>query len=393
MPNLDFLFFDAGGGHRAAATALREVCAEKHPEWNVRLVHVQELLSDFDIFRRALGIKTEDMYNLVLRKGWTLGSGAMLRGLQFLIRLYHDQQVKYLRKYWQTEPVPDLVVSLIPNFNRSIHEASQSLPAPPRMVTVLTDIADYPPHFWIEPKQRQAFICGSPKAVEQARATGYRNGQVYQTSGMVLHPRFYRPVEVDVPAERRKLGLDPAKPTGLLMFGGFGSPVMENIAETLEESDLDLQLIFICGKNEKLRARLEAKSSRLPRFIEGFTLDVPYYMRLADFFIGKPGPGSISEAIHMGLPVIVTKNALTLPQERYNADWVLENEVGMVEKSFALVDQAVRRLLEPGVLARYQANARRMQNRAVFEIPEIFASLLAGQDHAAYAAQSAGASK
>lgn len=78
----------------------------------------------------------------------------------------------------------------------------------------------------------------------------------------------------------------------------------------------------------------------------------------------------------MGLPVIVTKNALTLPQERYNTDWVLEHEVGMVEKHFGLVDQAVRRLLEPGVLARYQGNARRMQNRAVFEIPEIFERLL-----------------
>ncbi len=376
MPNLDFLFFDAGGGHRAAATALSESCLKAYPDWNIRLVQVQELLSDFDVFRRVFNIKTEDIYNHVLRKGWTLGSGPLLQGLQGLIRLYHAQQVRYLKQYWQQGPIPDLVVSLIPNFNRSIHAAVHSLPRPPKMVTVLTDIADYPPHFWIEPRQRQTFICGSAKAEEQARATGYRNGQVYRTSGMILHPRFYEPLNIDVRAERVKLGLDPAKPTGLLMFGGFGSPVMEDIAEKLEDSGLDLQLIFICGKNEKLRARLAEKTSRLPRFIEGFTKEVPYYMKLADFFIGKPGPGSISEAIHMGLPVIVTKNALTLPQERYNTDWVLEHEVGMVEKHFGLVDQAVRRLLEPGVLARYQGNARRMQNRAVFEIPEIFERLL-----------------
>jgi hypothetical protein len=383
MPNLDFLFFDAGGGHRAAATALREVCAEKHPDWNVRLVHVQEVLSDFDIFRRLLGIKTEDMYNLVLRKGWTLGSAGMLRGLQFLIRLYHGLQVKYLRSYWQKEPRPDLVVSLIPNFNRSIHEALRGLEQPPRMVTVLTDIADYPPHFWIEKNQTQSFICGSAKAEQQALAAGYNRGAIFRTSGMVLNPRFYHLPEIDRPAERQKLGLDPAKPTGLVMFGGYGSPVMEDIAAKLDSSGLDLQLICICGKNAKLKKRLEARKFRFPVFVEGFTREVPHYMRLSDFFIGKPGPGSISEALHLGLPVIVTKNILTLPQERYNADWVIENKVGFVEPHFGKIDNAVGRLLAPGVLAEYQQNARRLDNQAVFEIPKILDGLLRQREGAA----------
>lgn len=376
MPNLDFLFFDAGGGHRAAATALREVCAEVHPDWNVRLVQVQELLGDFDIFRRTLGIKTEDIYNLVLRKGWTFGSGATLRGLQLLIRLYHKQQVDYLSRFWTSGARPDLVVSLIPNFNRSIYSALQSIDDPPHLVTVLTDIADYPPHFWIEKGQDQFFVCGSPKAEEQVRQAGYGPDRVFRTSGMILNPRFYKLDNVDRRAERQRLGLDPDKPTGLVMFGGFGSLVMENICERLEASGLDLQLIFICGKNAKLKTKLEQSPGKLKRFVEGFTREVPYYMQLADFFIGKPGPGSISEALHMGLPVIVTKNAMTLPQERYNTDWVLENEVGLVEPSFAQVDAAVRKLLEPGVLARYQQNARRLNNRAVYETPVIFERLL-----------------
>ena len=59
-------------------------------------------------------------------------------------------------------------------------------------------------------------------------------------------------------------------------------------------------------------------------YVEGFTKEVPRYMQLADYFIGKPGPGSISEAVAMRLPVIVERNAWTLPQERYNADWVRE---------------------------------------------------------------------
>jgi UDP-N-acetylglucosamine:LPS N-acetylglucosamine transferase len=136
-------------------------------------------------------------------------------------------------------------------------------------------------------------------------------------------------------------------------------------------SQLDLQLIYIRGKSEKIANALRGKRSRLPRFVEGFTTRVNYYMQLADFFIGKPGPGSVSEALAMRLPVIVECNAWTLPQERYNADWILENEVGLVLRSFRHVDRTVAQLIEPVTLARYCANAAALHNRAAFETPEI----------------------
>jgi UDP-N-acetylglucosamine:LPS N-acetylglucosamine transferase len=98
---------------------------------------------------------------------------------------------------------------------------------------------------------------------------------------------------------------------------------------------------------------------------------VNYYMQLADFFIGKPGPGSVSEALAMRLPVIVECNIWTLPQERYNADWILEREVGAVLRSFEKIDRAVAQLIEPATLARYRANAAALNNRAVFEIPDM----------------------
>ncbi|MCX6611182.1 MAG: glycosyltransferase, partial [Acidobacteria bacterium] len=147
-------------------------------------------------------------------------------------------------------------------------------------------------------------------------------------------------------------------------------------AKNLDQSGLKLQLIFICGKSTKLKEQLTAMKLKMPHFIEGFTKEVPYYMKLSDFFIGKPGPGSISEAIHLGLPVVVTRNALTLPQERYNADWVTENGLGMVLKHFGEIVPGVAEMLAPGKLSSFQANARKMDNRAVFEIPEIIDKLL-----------------
>jgi UDP-N-acetylglucosamine:LPS N-acetylglucosamine transferase len=110
--------------------------------------------------------------------------------------------------------------------------------------------------------------------------------------------------------------------------------------------------------------------------LEGFTTEIPYFMKLSDFFIGKPGPGSISEALAMQLPVIVEKNAWTLPQERFNADWVAEKKLGIVLDSFSEIPSAVRQVLEPGRLPQLRDNAAKLNNRAVFEIPAILEKLL-----------------
>ncbi len=116
---------------------------------------------------------------------------------------------------------------------------------------------------------------------------------------MIVNPRFYEPINVDRSTERATLGLKPDLPTGLVMFGGQGSKVMTQIVRRLDKSDLNMQLILICGKNETLAANLRALKTRFPMFVEGFTKRIPYYMHLSDFFIGKPGPGSLSEAILM----------------------------------------------------------------------------------------------
>jgi 1,2-diacylglycerol 3-beta-galactosyltransferase len=106
-------------------------------------------------------------------------------------------------------------------------------------------------------------------------------------------------------------------------------------------------------------------------FIEGFTREVPRYMQLADYFVGKPGPGSISEAVAMRLPMIVECNSWTLPQERYNATWLREQGMGMVLPNFRGIARAVEELLEPNTYAQCRQATAQSQNRAVFEIPEI----------------------
>lgn len=342
--------------------------------WRVRLVNLQEVLDSLDIFRKITGIRLEDIYNKVLNKGWTLGSPQLVVAMHAIIRLYHSQQVKLLTRFWGEAP-PSMVVSVVPNFNRAMWQALQRVNPQIPYVTILTDIADYPPHFWIE-RQHQYLVCGSDRAAAQAREHGYTDDRIFQTSGMILHPRYYEPFALDRAAERSRIGLDPVRSTGLVMFGGQGSSVMVEIADRLNASGLDLQLILICGKNQKLAEKLRSRKGRIPMFVEGFTSQVPHYMRISDFFIGKPGPGSISEALAMHLPVITERNAWTLPQERYNADWIRERQVGLVARNFREIAGVVGELLEPANFARFRRNAQSVENRAIFEIPEILERIL-----------------
>jgi 1,2-diacylglycerol 3-beta-galactosyltransferase len=344
----------------------------------MRMMNLQELLDEMDVFRKITGLRLQDVYNLMLRRGWTLGSKELLVPMHGIIRLFHTRQLRVLERYWSGE-MPDMVVSLVPNFNRALFQAAQrALPGVP-FVSILTDMADYPPHFWLERQGPHYVICGTERAREQAIEMGHAPERVFLVSGMILNPRFYGIAPVDRAAEREKLGLDPTLPTAIMMFGGAGSTKMLDIARRLNESGLALQAIAICGKNRKLEAELRGLKGQLRIHVEGFTSEVPRFMQLADFFIGKPGPGSISEAIAMGLPVIVETNAWTLPQERFNAVWVMEKGVGISLRNFSReVVGATRKMLDPIQHAIFAERVRGMQNRAVFEIPNILERILEG---------------
>jgi len=371
---ISLIFFDAGGGHRNAATALQVQIERQGLPFEVTLVNLQEVLDPLDILRKLTGIRIQDMYNDILRNGWTLGSPQLLRVLQLVIKIYHGQTVKLLEGFWQ-QTRPDMVVSVVPHFNRAMYESLQkTFPGKP-FVTVLTDLADYPEHFWIE-RQPQYLVCGTERAVQQAREHGHLDGSVFQTSGMILHPRFYEPEPADIREERKKLGLDPDLPTGILLFGGYGTSKMLKILRQIDASSLDVQLILICGRNEKLAEAIRREKTRIRVHVEGFTTHIPHFMALSDFFIGKPGPGSISEALAKRLPVIIDCNAWTLPQERYNAQWVQEKEVGKVVQHHSQVAAAVGELLKAGELERLRQRAAELRNQAVFEIPEIFKKIL-----------------
>ena len=221
VKKIHIVFHDAGGGHRNAALALETVISQQQRDWQLQLVQFQDLTDRLDILRKLTGIRIQQQYNIMLQNGWTLGSRYVLRVLQATIRLFHRPLVKLLEKFWHENPA-DLLVSVIPHFNGQLRESWSKVYPDRPFVTIITDLADFPPHFWIEPLKDQYVIAGTKKAAEQARTLGHDEAHIFQTSGMILRPDFYAMEESDPVKLRANMGLRADLPTSIVLYGGHG---------------------------------------------------------------------------------------------------------------------------------------------------------------------------
>jgi 1,2-diacylglycerol 3-beta-galactosyltransferase len=266
----------------------------------------------------------------------------------------------------------------MPNFNGIMRDAiREALPGTP-LVVVLTDFADFPPRFWIEPGLDRVVV-GTDEARGQALAIGIPPERVSRVSGMVMHPRFYRAGGPSVRGRVRvELGLGEADFAVTLLFGGKGSPEMAPLSEGLLAADPAFRVIAICGENPRLYARLATleagAAGRLLRL--GFTDRVAELLAASDLLVTKPGPGSLSEAFHQRVPVVVTRNVHTIPQERFNTDFVRDRGLGLVVSRTRDIPAAALRLFRDDAAraAIRERLAALPVNRAVYEVIGIVAA-------------------
>lgn len=379
-PEILIFYMDAGGGHRAAAKALAAAAEEQRLPCRIRLLSLQDVLAPLDFVKRLTGRSSEDAYNGLIRRGHTRFLVPMLRVLHGVIRVQHRAFVRLLAKAL-TAHRPAAVVSVLPNFNAVLRDAVRaSHPGVPFIVS-LTDFADFPPRFWFEPGIDHAIV-GSAHAVEQGVALGIPRERISRTSGMPLRPAFYAGGGPQARAALRgELGFVDEDFVVLLLFGGKGAPEMAPLAERLLASPAAFRVVAVCGDNPRLVERvrgLEARArGRLRTF--GYTDRIADLMAAADLLATKPGPGSLAEAFHQALPVIVTSDAKTIPQERYNARLVAEQGLGVVVRSWKEIPEAAAAFArEEAATGATRARLRALpRNRAVYEILEVVTGRIA----------------
>jgi 1,2-diacylglycerol 3-beta-galactosyltransferase len=381
-PEVLLVLTDAGGGHRAAANALIAAAEQRRVPFRLRVLKLQDALAGADFARVLLGQSMEDTYNRMIRRGWTRHLVPLLRALHLLIEALHGRLVRMLaRELARSRPAA--VVSLMPNFNGVIRDAVRAaLPGVPFLV-LLTDYADFPPHFWLEQGIDLAIV-GSDHAVEQALHAGLPKERVARISGMPLHPRHHavdRAAARD--AMRRELAVSPYDFLVMLLFGGKGAPEIEPLSRALL-AEAGWHVVASCGDHEPLleRVRRLAAESGGRLHAIGFSDRVAELLAASDLLLTKPGPGSLAEAFHHGVPVVVTCNDRTVPQERWNAVIVKERGLGMVVDHWREMPWAATLLLRnPDWLFGLRTRVRELPpNRAVYEALDVIeAALEAGR--------------
>jgi 1,2-diacylglycerol 3-beta-galactosyltransferase len=218
---------------------------------------------------------------------------------------------------------PDLVLSVHPLLNHVTAALLRDGRRRRGLMTVVTDLVDI--HRGWACREADLIVVPTSEArvaMLHRRVAASRIRQL----GMPVDLRFRPARPGERGAIRERLGLDSRRPTVLLAGGGEGSGDMLGQVGTLAGEPRPWQVIAVCGRNERLRRRLLARSYATPVLALGFVDDMPDLMRASDVVIGKAGPGAIAEALATGLPLVLTSY---LPgQEHGNVRFVVEARVG-----------------------------------------------------------------
>ena len=318
-PNILFLFSDTGGGHRSATEATIEALQIEYGE---RLsTHM------LDIFKDAAPPPLDrmpDLYPYMVKMPHVWGTGFRLSNGQHRASLIVEPSYPYVRRGLHRviqRCQSDLIVSMHPLANAPFLRALGTKRPP--FITIVTDLATTHA-MWYHPGVDQCLV-----PTEEARRRALKNNlspDQVQVVGLPVADRFCQP-SGDRTALRRLLGWPQDLPVAILIGGGEGMGPLEKTALAIAEARLPLALVVIAGRNRKLRASLEARRWSMPVFIYGFVREMPDFMRAADILLTKAGPGTVTEAINAGLPMILYSR---LPgQEDGNVSFVVSEGAGV----------------------------------------------------------------
>ncbi|MBI2757726.1 MAG: glycosyltransferase [Chloroflexi bacterium] len=349
-PHIVFYFSDTGGGHRSAAEAIIEALELEFPN-----AVTTEMVDFFKDYAPPPFSKLPEMYPELVKAPRLWGASFYATNGRARARMITSSlwPVARLgaRRLVHDHPA-DLIVTVHPIANTfALRALGRNRPP---FYTVVTDMVTTHA-LWFDSRSDHIFV---PTGTARERALAYHiPSEKIEVVGLPVADRYCMPLG-DKYAMRKKLGWPLDKPIALLVGGGDGMGPLGRTARAIDESGLDLGMVIVCGRNEKLKANLESQKWENPVFIYGFTRDLPDFMRAADVIVTKAGPGTISEALNANLPIILYAK---LPgQEDGNVAFVESEGAGVWAPTSPLVVRALTRWLSrPSEREQVAKNAQR----------------------------------
>lgn len=318
-PHIVFYFSDTGGGHRSAAEAIIEAV---HSEYGERVTtEMVDILKEYAPWPfNRMG----DIYPYLVKVPRFWGTA-----------FYATDGIEHVRAFnavmWPLAKRPakmlvrdhpaDMIVTVHPFANTLVLNVLGE--TRPLFLNVVTDLVTVHA-LWLDERADLTFV--STETAHHYAVKYNIPEEKLRVVGLPVAEQYCKPLG-DKFELREKLGWPMDKPIALLVGGGEGMGPLGKIARAIDASDLDIGLVIVCGRNQRLKTELESRKWRKPVRIYGFTREMPTFMRASDFIVTKAGPGTIAEALNAELPIILYSR---LPgQEDGNVDFVQREGAGV----------------------------------------------------------------
>ncbi|HET6980148.1 MAG TPA: glycosyltransferase [Pyrinomonadaceae bacterium] len=348
IPKILIISSDTGGGHRSAAAAI-VAGVQKFFEGESYAIRVVRAVEE----SHHLSAKLVALYNWILRNRqhwmkyyyWFIN-----RFRPETSRFFHKRCVGYVVELFERW-CPHVVVSVHPLtqhiFARVLKELNLADRVP--LVSVVTDPCY---GFWKgwACEDVTLYLVASDEARRQLIDYGVAPERI-KISGLPLHPKFAYPGEEAAQAARTALGLDPEKFTVFVNAGWIGGGNIPQIFKELVRGELDVQAIFLAGKNEDLRAAAESLALEAPFPIKviGYSDEIEKLMSAANVMISKLGGLTTFEALACRVPIIADLITEPMPQEAGTANLIAERGAGVMLRRSIDIVPVVRRMMEDEV--------------------------------------------
>ena len=366
MKRVLFLMSDTGGGHRAAAEAIRDALTLKYGDDQIQSTLV-------DVFRTSMFPMNymPEFYPWLVNHsknswGWGYKFSNTRRRAELLSSSMYMTNGRRFKKMFANNPV-DVVVSVHSVITHPTLRALQSFYKRPPYLTVVTDLVTTH-HFWYDKRTDMCYV-PTQAAYDRGISAGMNSDQL-RITGLPVDPRFIQRLMAKETA-RAELGWTQNVPAILMVAGGEGMGPMYETALELDKIVQPFQMAIVAGRNKSLKEKLDAHRWKHTTYTFPFIRNMPTLMAGADMVVTKAGPATITEAAIAGLPMIISD---AIPgQEDGNVTYVVDNNAGAYCPSPELVAQTAANWLKRGTdgLQALSENAKRIANpNAVWEIAD-----------------------
>ena len=214
-----------------------------------------------------------------------------------------------------------------------------------KIITIITDYASHA--IWLQNHKRENAIVVSNEIVGRELLKFGVPAEKIFPFGIPLSSKFKK-VDANTSKIKFKYNIKNHNLTFLFFGGGsLGSSYTYGYLKEILKLKLNINIIFVSGKNVKLQNRCNnyIKRENIKNVtVLGFTKDISNLLNIADVVITKPGGLSVTEALEMKTPMILIPG--NGGQENHNAKFVTKNHFGLRVRNARQLAKTVKKLTE-----------------------------------------------